>query len=127
MAKRKEVHRTTPRVGRRPNALKHGAFAESEVLPGEDARELERLLDDVFAEWQPSGPVEEDAARSLASAIWRKARLGIFARAERARATYAKYLEVGADASEDHKLWLAQSQVLETARRDLEDGVKRAE
>jgi hypothetical protein len=86
MAKRKESHRAiTRRAGRRPNALKHGAFSGSVILPGEDPREFEQLVNAVFAEWQPSGPVEEDAARSLASAIWRKDRLGIFLRAQRAQ------------------------------------------
>jgi hypothetical protein len=88
MAKRKESGVITRRAGRRPNSLKHGAFSASEVLPGEDPREFEDLVNAVFAEWDPSGPVEEDAARSIASAIWRKSGLNTFDRAQRARAFY---------------------------------------
>jgi hypothetical protein len=93
MRNRNERPVVAPPAARQPNALKHGVFCAADVLPGEDAREFEDLVDAVFAEYEPSGPVEEDAARSIASAIWRKQRLSIFLRAQRASALLDGFLE----------------------------------
>jgi hypothetical protein len=61
----------------RPNALKHGAFAQA-ILPGEDAREFEELHSALVEEWAPIGPTEEDAVLSIARGVWRKRRLQRF-------------------------------------------------
>jgi hypothetical protein len=47
-----------PKV-KRPNALKHGAFAETAIVPGEDPREFEELFSALVEEWTPVGPTEE--------------------------------------------------------------------
>jgi hypothetical protein len=117
-----EKRRTRGAV-RRPNALKHGAFSASELLPGEDPREFECLMNAVFAEWRPSGAVEEDAARSLASAIWRKQRLSIFLRAQRARARYGKTFAGSQEPSRTRIKLIAELQVLvNTFREKHEQG-----
>jgi hypothetical protein len=41
---------------KRPNAQKHGVFAEPLILPGEDPREFEALHSALIEEWAPSGP-----------------------------------------------------------------------
>jgi len=61
-----------------PNAQKHGVFAETAILPGEDPREFEQLLSDLLAEWTPNGPTEEEAVLSIAKATWRKRRVQKF-------------------------------------------------
>ena len=44
---------------KRPNAQKHGVFAEPLILPGEDPREFEALHSALIEEWTPSGPSEQ--------------------------------------------------------------------
>jgi hypothetical protein len=67
---------------KRPNAQKHGAFAATTILPGENPREFEELLSDLVEEWTPDGPTEEDAVLSLAKCIWRKRRVQRFLETE---------------------------------------------
>ena len=64
----------------RPNAQKHGVFAISPVILGEDPREFEKLHSALIAEWQPSGPTEEDRVFGIADAMWRKLRSQKFLR-----------------------------------------------
>jgi hypothetical protein len=61
-----------------PNALKHGIFSATAILPGEDPREFEALHSALTKEWEPAGATEEDAVLSIAKAMWRKARLQKF-------------------------------------------------
>jgi hypothetical protein len=57
------------------NAVKHGAFAEVVILPGEDVREFEELHQALINEWNPDGPAELDAVWTLTKCLWRKRRL----------------------------------------------------
>src|SRR5262249_29938393 len=59
---------------KRPNAQKHGVFAEPLILPGEDSREFEALHSALIEEWTPSGPSEESRVFGIADAEWRKLR-----------------------------------------------------
>ena len=63
---------------RRFNAYKHGGFASTPIIPREDPREFETLYSDLIKEWVPAGATETEAVFSLASAIWRKRRAGLF-------------------------------------------------
>jgi hypothetical protein len=78
-----------------PPALKHGAYSDTTVLPGEDPAAFKRLQDDVIAEFAPAGPLEEDIIESIASLMWRKQNLVTYRSAARARdqhsAILAKY------------------------------------
>jgi hypothetical protein len=56
------------------NAVKHGAFAKTTILPGEDPAEFEELHFSLIEEWKPVGPTEEDAVFSIAQGVWRKRR-----------------------------------------------------
>jgi hypothetical protein len=58
-----------------PNAIKHGGFAATAILPGEDAAEFEELHSELIAEWMPDGATEQDAVLSIAKAVWRKRRV----------------------------------------------------
>jgi hypothetical protein len=64
------------------HAVKHGAFANTAILPGEDRREFEKLHSGLIEEWAPVGPTEEDAVLSIAKGVWRKRRLQKFLHAE---------------------------------------------
>jgi hypothetical protein len=68
----------------RPSAFKHGVYSAMVVLPGEDPEEYNALLQSLIDEWQPSGPSEEAAVRTLAQLQWRKDRLDIFVRVQQA-------------------------------------------
>lgn len=68
----------TSEAVRRPNACKHGIFAATAILPGEDPQEFARLHSDLIEEWAPVGATEEDAVLSIAKAVWRKRRLQKF-------------------------------------------------
>ena len=58
-----------------PNALKHGVFAATAIIPGEDRQEFEELHTSLIQEWQPDGPTEEDAVLDIAKSLWRKRRV----------------------------------------------------
>lgn len=56
------------------NAVKHGAFAEALILPGEDIEEFKKLHASLVDEWAPEGPSEDDKVMSVAQNMWRKLR-----------------------------------------------------
>ena len=64
------------------HAVKHGAFAKTAILPGEDPQEFEELHSALIEEWAPIGPTEEDAVLSIAKGVWRKRRAQKFLGAE---------------------------------------------
>ena len=70
------------RKHKRPNAQKHGVFAEPLILPGEDPREFEALHAALIEEWTPSGPSEQSRVFGIADAEWRKLRSRRFAQAK---------------------------------------------
>jgi hypothetical protein len=65
---------------KQPNALKHGVFAQSPIIPGEDPEEFKELHSAVIAEWSPAGATEEEAVFTIATAMWRKRRADTFLR-----------------------------------------------
>jgi hypothetical protein len=70
------------RKHKRPNAQKHGVFAEPLILPGEDSREFEALHSALIEEWNPSGPSEQSRVFGIADAEWRKLRSRRFVQAK---------------------------------------------
>jgi len=63
------------RAAVRLNGVKHGLSAETLVLPGENAADLDALIDSLQAQHQPATPTEEILVRQLAMAAWRQLRL----------------------------------------------------
>ena len=61
-----------------PNALKHGVYAMTAIVPGEDPQEFKELHSALVEEWVPAGATEQDAVLTIAKAIWRKRRLQEF-------------------------------------------------
>jgi ribosomal protein S13 len=64
--------------GGRNNALKHGAYAESLVLPGESIDDFNLLHRGLIDEWKPTGTSEEDTVLTLAQCFWAKRRVDYF-------------------------------------------------
>jgi hypothetical protein len=77
-------------VGKRtktvPSALKHGGFAGTTILPGEDKAAFNKLHHDLIAELAPRGPLEVDIVMTIARLVWRKQNLRIYHLVEEARA-----------------------------------------
>ena len=69
-----------------PSALKHGAFSEILILPGEDPQDFEKLKNELFAEYKPSGISEERVMMAIARAFWQERRLVLFQQVQHARA-----------------------------------------
>jgi hypothetical protein len=57
------------------NALKSGIHAQSQVIPGEDAGELEALAAEYREQFQPESPLEMFLVDSMVAAEWRLRRL----------------------------------------------------
>lgn len=68
------------------NALKHGAFSEVLILPGEDPAAFEELKRRLFAEYNVSGCSEEKTMTSIAKAMWQLQRLGLYEHVQHLRA-----------------------------------------
>ena len=60
------------------NALKHGAFSEVLILPGEDPAAYEKLKKSLFAEYNVSGCSEESTMTSITKTMWQLQRLGVY-------------------------------------------------
>ena len=58
-----------------PSAFKHGAYANTAVLDGEDPKEFEKLHRDLIAEIVPQGVLEDDIVADMARLMWRKQNL----------------------------------------------------
>jgi hypothetical protein len=92
MAKNAEQHRELQEE--RQRAL---GFAASPVLPGEDQPEFDQFLEKLRDEYKPEGLAQEDAVLTMAKAMWRKQRLGIFRRAAEARMRFGAYFRYPGD------------------------------
>jgi hypothetical protein len=51
---------------RPPPALKHGAYPEAALLPGEDPAEFKALHKGLIADFRPNGRMEEEGVLSIA-------------------------------------------------------------
>jgi hypothetical protein len=59
-------------------ALKHGAYSEAVLLPGEDPSEFEELHRGLVEELTPNGRLEEETVAALARLVWRRQKLQMF-------------------------------------------------
>jgi hypothetical protein len=59
-------------------ALKHGAYSEATLLPGEDPAEFKELHRDLIAEFTPNGRIEEETVATIARLMWRRQNLARF-------------------------------------------------
>jgi len=70
---------------RLPAALKHGAYSQTGLLPGEDPAAFKKLHDDLTAEFFPRGAAEDNIVTDLAHLYWRKQNMATYRLAEQAR------------------------------------------
>src|SRR6516225_5867500 len=59
-------------------ALKHGGYAATALLPGEDPAAFDKLLEGLIAELAPTGALEEDIVSTIARLVWRKQNLATY-------------------------------------------------
>jgi len=59
-------------------ALKHGGYSATALLPGEDPAAFKKLHQDLIAEFNPSGALEDDIVATMARLVWRKQHLSTF-------------------------------------------------
>ncbi len=52
------------------NAVKHGAYSKTEILPHEDAGERKRLAREIYKALKPRGAVEESIADQMIESLW---------------------------------------------------------
>ena len=57
------------------NAVRHGVYAQSLFIPGEDPAEFEALAARYHRKFQPVDPVEEELVNTLIQSTWRERRL----------------------------------------------------
>lgn len=72
-------------------------FAATSVFPGESHEEFALLVDDIWEQYEPEGPIEEDLVETIANSVWRKRHMGIFHRAFKARSKWGSYFEYPGD------------------------------
>lgn len=60
---------------RATNPVKHGAFAKTPLLPGEDIEERKALDRSYREAFKPTSQPEEDIVREMAELVWRRTRL----------------------------------------------------
>jgi hypothetical protein len=72
-----KTHRGKRSVSR--NAIKHGLFVRQVVIEGgldaEKVEEFHALVERLLEHYEPVGPIEETLVETLASCLWRKARI----------------------------------------------------
>jgi hypothetical protein len=83
----------TVHIKKYPPALKHGGYTATTILPGESEADFEKLLQDVIAELNPVGALEEDAVTNIARLTWRKQNLPTFRLVERAKRRQRQLIE----------------------------------
>lgn len=59
----------------RYNALKHGLLAQASLLPGEDAALFRRLAEEIRAQFEPVGELEQLLVDRITSCAWRLRRV----------------------------------------------------
>lgn len=52
------------------NAVKHGAYAKTTVLPHEDVKEHQRLTREIYKDLKPKGANEESLADQMVESLW---------------------------------------------------------
>jgi hypothetical protein len=74
-------------------ALKHGAYSNITLLPGEDPIAFQKLYDDLVVEFTLQGPAEEDLGRTMAHILWRKQNVMIYNVAKKVKRRYSEIVE----------------------------------
>jgi len=73
--------------------LKHGAYSEIPLLPGEDPEEFQKLKEGLVAEYKPSGISEEMDLIEIGKSHWQERPYSVYQRAQLLRAKKQKDME----------------------------------
>ena len=80
-------------VYKAPNALRHGVYSRTSVLPGEDQAAFDELHRGLIAEFSPDGVFECDIIQTWAGLLWRKQNLETLRMATLAQGRLSKILD----------------------------------
>jgi hypothetical protein len=110
---------------RPPPALKHGAYSEAAVLPGEDPAEFKALHEGLIADFRPNGRMEEETVLSIARLTWRRQNLARFEAAQFSHYVLETLKTVVAEESDDMRkfdkeIMAAFDKLTETSKRARE-------
>jgi hypothetical protein len=101
-----------------PPALKHGGYSGMTLLPGENATAFKKLHAELIAEWNPTGPLEDDIVASLARLIWRKQNLSTYRKADAAKGRFAE-IKYELVVTRDEQARARERTAKEQARKEL--------
>jgi len=87
---------------RLPPALKHGAYSEARLLPGEDPADFKALHKGLIADFRPNGRMEEETVLSIARLTWRRQNLARFETGQLSHYLFETLKGVVAEESDDH-------------------------
>src|SRR5262245_40688918 len=79
------------------NATRHGLRSTSDLVPGESAVSLGKLLGTLRSKYKPQGPTEQLLVATIGDAWWRLARVSAI--------EAGLFVHVGTDAQEWHERW----------------------
>jgi hypothetical protein len=63
-------------------ALKHGAYSQQVILPGERSSDYDLMRFELYEEWAPDGLTERELVERLASLYWRLRRVHLYQQAK---------------------------------------------
>jgi len=86
---------------RLPPALKHGAYSEAALLPGEDPAGFKALHKGLVADFRPNGRMEEETVLSIARLTWRRQNLARFEAGQFSHYVFETLKRVVAEESDD--------------------------
>jgi hypothetical protein len=120
---------TSNKAMRRRGALKHGAYSESVLLPGEDPREFKILHAELVAEFAPEGRLQQETVATIAALVWRRQNLKNFELAPLVTLVTNAVTNALLDDSQDKKLDAELSElsgIYESEAKEFEKTVKEA-
>ena len=108
-----------------PPALKHGAYSEAALLPGEDPAEFKALHKGLIADLRPNGRMEEETVLSIARLTWRRQNLARFEAGQLSQYVFETLKSVVAEESDDirkfdKEIMAAFDKLTETSNRARE-------
>jgi hypothetical protein len=98
------------------NALKHGAFSQMVLFPGEDREEFNALHQALIEEWNPEWPTQHDKVFNVAQNMWRKRRLATY---RKERAEFGERVLLGGEKQIEQALKYLESPEAEKLSSDL--------
>jgi hypothetical protein len=110
--------------------LKHGGYAATAILPGENRADFEKLHQNLIAELAPVGALEDDIVATIARMLWRKQNLATVRLAElagqRRQAIQSEHVAAALDKKRD-PMRVSHFRTIELETAEREAAVQTAE